>query len=112
MCLVLCVTFCPCVALCMRVVCVLGSLVAAIPRVWIVTRSTRVVRAVCSCSAGEVRFRSCAVIMANLSFPAWMAKAESEAPRGDEFYTNLAEALKQNDVTHWTRPLEVDPSSL
>ncbi|CAK0864617.1 unnamed protein product [Prorocentrum cordatum] len=41
-----------------------------------------------------------------------MAKAESEAPRGDEFYRNLAEALKQNDVAHWAHLLEVDPISL
>ena len=41
-----------------------------------------------------------------------MAKAEAEAPRGDWFYAKLAEVLKQNDVTHWTHLLEVDPSSL
>ena len=50
--------------------------------------------------------------MADAAFAAWMAKAEPEAPRGEEFYKNLADALKADDVTHWTHLLEVDPSSL
>ena len=37
-----------------------------------------------------------------LIFLAWNAKAESEAPRGEAFYNSLADALKTDDITHWT----------
>ena len=47
------------------------------------------------------------VVFARASWPmliflAWNAKAESEAPRGEAFYNNLADALRTDDITHWT----------
>eukprot|EP00959_Pyramimonas_sp_CCMP1952_P124938 2611823-Pyramimonas_sp.AAC.1 len=50
--------------------------------------------------------------MAESSFPAWTVKADSEAPRGGAFHETLTEALEQNEVTHWSHLLEVEPGSL
>ena len=46
------------------------------------------------------------------AFAAWMAAAEAVAPRGAEFYKGLVEALKHDDVLHWTHLLDVEVASL
>ena len=79
----------------------LGRMVAATMQ--IVSRVCRCARS--QCDGQQEKVRSCvrAGIMADVVFfLAWMAKAESVSPRGEACYNSLADALKTDDITHWT----------
>ena len=56
--------------------------------------------------------RATGAAMASAALAAWMAEAEGEVQRGELFYAGLVEALKRDDVTHWTHLLDVEVESL